>query len=283
MEDLSFFLGSSIKEAKNSLFASSFGIDDPLIIRLIENQASLGKKVEVAFDANQIHSLNQITGITLTPFQEKSRLMHRKVIALDEDLLLFGSTNLTTSSLKLHRNQCVAIRSKELYESLKKEQRLDHPKFSFYPIPKEGKSAFKRLLKAIHGAKKEILIAMYTFTEEEILDALIAASNRGVNVRLYIDRGMARGVCKKLIKRCLKTKIHTAESRGDGYLHYKCALIDESYVFGSTNWTKSGFFKNLEYLLFINELDKQELSYLKKFFHQLKITCKELKKPAIDK
>ncbi len=280
MEDLSFFLGSSLKKSKNSLFLSSFGIDNPSFIQLLNEQASLGKIVEVAFDANQVHTLDDKCGIKLIPFHEKSRLMHRKVVALDEELLLFGSTNLTSTSLKLHRNQCIAIHSKELYAALRNDQRFDHPKFSFYPIPKEGKSAFKRLLQEIHEAKKEILIAMYTFTHEEIVDALIEASTRGVNVEIYIDRGMARSVCKKLVQKCLQSPLYIAESRGDGYLHYKCALIDDVYIFGSTNWTKSGFFKNLEYLLFINRLEEKEHTYLKKFFYQLKISCKELKKPA---
>src|SRR5690242_3103528 len=52
-----------------------------------------------------------------------------------------------------------------------------------------GQDLEKRLLETIHDAGKTIDVAMYTLSSTRIMKALEDAQDRGVRVRLLLDRG----------------------------------------------------------------------------------------------
>ena len=45
----------------------------------------------------------------------------------------------------------------------------------------------KPILDAIHGAKKSIRIKMFVFSDPDLIDAVIAAKKRGVDVRVMLN------------------------------------------------------------------------------------------------
>ena len=47
----------------------------------------------------------------------------------------------------------------------------------------------KPLIDAIHGATSSLRIKMFVFSDPSLLDAVIAARNRGVEVRVMLNRG----------------------------------------------------------------------------------------------
>ena len=101
---------------------------------------------------------------------------------------------------------------------------------------------------AIEGAERQILVVVYKFDEPELLQALKAAMERGVQVRIVAD-GEEAGRKRSLIDDSQMLGV-VARRWGDGKLHAKFAVIDDDLVLsGSYNWTKSAADDNVELFL----------------------------------
>ena len=272
-KDLKYILSSSLKSATESIFVSSFGMNDKDIVKILQTQ-STHIPIKIFYDSKENNILPRGELVSVFPYK-KQGLMHRKLIAIDKELLFLGSTNLTPLALKIHKNLIVCIRSKELYLSIVENLPLVKNSYSFFPLPHSTNLAIKALLNEIDNAKNRIYVCMYAFTHEELAHALIRAHSRGVSVKVFIDRGMANGTCKKLKALLKQYNIPTFTNLGSGLLHHKCALIDNTFTFGSANWTMAAFHKNEEHLFFFNDLSKKELSEITKFFSHIERSSKK--------
>lgn len=266
-KDLKYLIANYLQLAKKSIFISSFGITDKDIVHILESKSAT-LPVQIAFDTKENNLLPQGSNVQLFPYTKKS-LMHRKVVGIDNEFLLLGSTNLTPLALKIHRNLIVCIRSKELYQAIQESRPCQTDSLSYYPLPETNKIALSILLQKLASAKQTISICMYVLTHQKIIEALIDAKNRGVHLFIYIDRGMANGVCKKTIALLQAHNIFVRTHLGGGLLHHKCALIDNSFIFGSANWTKAAFTKNDEYILFLDTLSPSQSTVIQRFFLKL--------------
>lgn len=271
-DDIKYVLCKALRNAKKEIFLSSFGITDEHVTNLLSLKENSGVAVKVAYDpkVTNLFSLDK----KQSPYLGKG-IMHRKIAMIDRELIFLGSTNMTPFSLSIHRNLLAAIRSSSLSKAILENQIYHNGGFTYYPMPLFAKEAKKKLITQIDGAKKHILVAMYTLTHKELVEALVKAKKRGIEITVYIDRGMRKGICEKWVKILLEAKIVLKENRGNGLLHHKCALIDDSFVFGSANWTKAAFGKNEEYLLIEHLLSPDSKKTILKFFHTLDYTCKE--------
>jgi phosphatidylserine/phosphatidylglycerophosphate/cardiolipin synthase-like enzyme len=119
--------------------------------------------------------------------------------------------------------------------------------FSLYDNPQ------KAIIKNINQAQAFINIAMYTFTDKEISLSLTNAQNRGVKVRVYLDRsqiGSTYSISRLLVQEGLKVRI----SSNNYIMHNKFAIIDNRLLLtGSYNWTSSANNRNDENLMVIDE------------------------------
>jgi len=141
---------------------------------------------------------------------------------------------------------------------------LIYPLHSFerlYILPEEKNSALTELIKLIKNSKDNIDIAMYSFTNKDISNALKEASNRGVKIRVALDREtdkneFSRGgyLAKyKNIDVFLLDGIEAKNKKYNGKMHIKMGIFDnKTIVFGSANWTLSAFDTNYE-TLFITD------------------------------
>ena len=99
------------------------------------------------------------------------------------------------------------------------------------------------LVNAVAGARSEVLIDIYGFTYGPLMDALIAAHQRGVAVRIVADHSQAEGTAEKpQLQRLANAGIDLVigtSSRG-GIDHSKYIVTDGSQViFGSFNFSQS--------------------------------------------
>ncbi|MCH9617634.1 MAG: Cardiolipin synthase A [Chlamydiia bacterium] len=117
---------------------------------------------------------------------------------------------------------------------------------------------------------------MYALTHKKIIAEIIAAHKRGVDTTLYLDKGMANGTCKKYIALLQKEGVPIFIREKGGLLHHKSALIDTTYIFGSANWSASGFQKNEETLLFIKDPPEKLLLNMNTFLKNTKYYSKAL-------
>jgi hypothetical protein len=112
-----------------------------------------------------------------------------------------------------------------------------------------------RLVGEINRAQSTIDIAIYSFTTDEIRDALIAARDRNVQIRILADTGQANNQGQG-------GEIPTLQSLGfsvkllaglqNGIMHNKYMIIDGRLLFtGSYNWSVSAESYNFENAIFI--------------------------------
>ena len=133
-----------------------------------------------------------------------------------------------------------------------------------------------RILRAIAQAKKEVLVAVYAFTNDDIAQALAQAYRRGVNVQVVLDREFdqqntsSKGAFleKQGIKlRRVSGLKHETTDRGSGLMHQKFAIMDRSVVLtGSYNWTAAAEKFNHENLLLFHDAGPLAEDYRMEFF-----------------
>ena len=111
----------------------------------------------------------------------------------------------------------------------------------------------KEIIKNINQAEAFINIAMYIFTDKEIALPLIKARERGVKVRLYLDKDQVDyrySQSRFLVQKGIKTRV----SSNKYIMHNKFAIIDNRILLtGSYNWTFSANNRNDENLLIIDD------------------------------
>ena len=119
--------------------------------------------------------------------------------------------------------------------------------FSLYDNPQ------KEIIKNINQAEAFINIAMYIFTDREIAIPLVKARERGVKVRLYLDKEQVDykySQSRLLVQKGIKTRI----SSNNYIMHNKFAIIDNRILLtGSYNWTFSANNRNDENLMVIDD------------------------------
>ena len=119
--------------------------------------------------------------------------------------------------------------------------------FSLYDNPQ------KEIIKNINQAEAFINMAMYIFTDREIALPLVKAQERGVKVRLYLDKEQVEyqySQSRFLVQGGIKTRI----SSNKYIMHNKFAIIDNRILLtGSYNWTFSANNRNDENLMVIDD------------------------------
>ncbi len=126
----------------------------------------------------------------------------------------------------------------------------DKPKVYF------NKEAKQPLLDLINNANESIWVQMYSFTYEPVIEALLKARERNVEIFCLFDNTKGNVEhSEELIKAGVKIKY---DWRGGVQFHRKLAIFDNRFVWiGSTNWSKQGFETNSEVDL---SLDDPELA-----------------------
>jgi hypothetical protein len=101
------------------------------------------------------------------------------------------------------------------------------------------------LLSLIDGATTSIDVALYGLNRQSIVDALSAADNRGVTVRVVGDDDAASGAYSTSYQALTDAGITIVTDASGDIEHNKFAIIDGQIVWtGSTNLTDTGFTLN---------------------------------------
>jgi phosphatidylserine/phosphatidylglycerophosphate/cardiolipin synthase-like enzyme len=138
----------------------------------------------------------------------------------------------------------------------------------------QGKCSI-HILREIDNAKKELLVAVYAFTSDDLAGALVQAKKRGVIVQVIIDREFdsrndnSKGKfleAQKIPVRRLSGSKPPNSAREVGLMHQKFAVLDRRIVFtGSYNWTQSADSFNDENLLLFRDAGPLAEEYRRNF------------------
>ncbi len=131
------------------------------------------------------------------------------------------------------------------------------------------------ILRAIGEARKEILVAVYAFTSDDIAWALVKARQRGVKIQVIVDQEFDKenrtSKGSFLERKGLPVRrvsgLKNGAEKGSGLMHQKFAVIDRSVVLtGSYNWTLSADKWNHENLLLFHDAGGLAEEYRNEFF-----------------
>jgi len=150
-----------------------------------------------------------------------------------------------------------------------------------------GSKYFPAASEAIAKAEKSINVVMFAVESSlsrpdskpnKLINALIEAKNRGVEVEVILDQNVdfvqrrhasdweAKIKSTRAYKRLKEAGIKVYYDEPARYTHAKVVIIDKKIVIlGSTNWTESSFDNNIETSVLVNspELAEEILAYLK--------------------
>jgi phosphatidylserine/phosphatidylglycerophosphate/cardiolipin synthase-like enzyme len=96
----------------------------------------------------------------------------------------------------------------------------------------------KALITAVENATESIDIAIHSFSLKNLRDALMAANNRGIKIRIVIESNNIEDDIPQALK---DAGIPIIGDRREGLMHNKFAVIDNAEVWtGSMNFTSTG-------------------------------------------
>lgn len=116
-----------------------------------------------------------------------------------------------------------------------------------------GKNCIRQITDKIGKAEHSILVQAYGFSSKNIADALIAAKNRGVNVKVILDKTQ-RSQKYSLLHYIVDAGIPVWIDTKPAIAHNKIMIIDEKEVItGSFNFTDAAQKRNAENVVFITD------------------------------
>ncbi len=134
------------------------------------------------------------------------------------------------------------------------------------------------IIREIQQAKKELLVAVYAFTSDDLAAAVVQAKKRGLSVQVVIDRDFDAGnerskgkflEAQKVPLRRIAAIKSTAAEKEAGLMHQKFAVVDRNAILtGSYNWTRAADRLNDENLLFFRDAGPLAEEY-RRIFWQL--------------
>ncbi len=120
----------------------------------------------------------------------------------------------------------------------------------------------KAIIDAIDGAQKSIRIKMFVFSDPDLLDAVIAARQRGIDVRVMLNPARRTGEEDNVESRAaleaagVKVKDSNPEF---GITHEKSMVVDDTFAFvKSLNWATKNFTETRDYAIGTHHIHEVE-------------------------
>ena len=109
----------------------------------------------------------------------------------------------------------------------------------------------KLIVQQINNAKESILIQAYSFTDSDIIKALIKAKHRGLQVLVLLDHSNLKARYSGL-NEILSHQINVRIDKPAGIAHNKIIIIDNRILIGgSYNFSKGAYKRNAENVMII--------------------------------
>lgn len=136
------------------------------------------------------------------------------------------------------------------------------------------------IVQVINAAKTRIYVQAYVLSSQPIIDALIEAKKRNIDVQVILDKGHNSDHYSKYTNMLNDIGIPCYIDEKPHIAHSKIMIIDDNYlVTGSFNFTKSAEQSNAENMLIFNS-PELVLIYLNNFKDRLSKSIPYVKKTA---
>ena len=263
-EDCGKIVESHISSANSTVYCAFYDLKLKNIIGALARK-SKDADVKVVIDSS--NQKGQIKGDGVRVDDDK-QLMHNKFCVFDDDTVITGSFNPTDNDNSLNNNNLIVVYSKTLAKNYKDEfdelwngqfgrgSKVEHPvmyingmEIENYFCP-EDKCA-SRIIGLISNAKSSVYFMSFSFTNNQIADAIIKKKN--LDVRGIFDLGQSSSKFSQFNK-MNDLDINVKKDKNKYKLHHKVFIIDNQTVAtGSFNPTLSADTKNDENLIIFHD------------------------------
>ncbi|HEY7022757.1 MAG TPA: phospholipase D-like domain-containing protein [Ktedonobacterales bacterium] len=281
------FVTPVLKDAKKTIDVTSFDLNLPSVVNALVDAKKRGVAVRIVVDeengtqtlkasdspsGEQEDTLKTFSdaGIPVVDGGRSNGLMHNKIIIVDGATLFMGSWNMSYNDTFRNDNNLLKITDKALianyqakFNELFVDKRfgtkakvgaqtqqltIDGTPVANYFSPVD--EVVDKLVAQVNGAQHSIKFMMFTFTQKDITNAMIARSKAGVQVEGVIEnRGASQGSAPVFACAHVPAKLD-----GNKYtMHHKVVIIDDKTVItGSFNFTQTANDANDDNVLIIN-------------------------------
>lgn len=271
-----------IHTAQDRIEVAVLELEDREIGQALVQAAARGVRVRMLNDSDYRHETRQSLGVEgqgqarceiLRRVQvcydsRPNALMHHKFVLVDDLGVWTGSTNLTWNAfarnnenslwlpvpgvLQVYRAEFEALFAGQ-ENGLGRSSRfqIGSTLGTVYFSPAGGRKARGAVLEVLEQAKREIWVAAFVLTDDLIVESLVNAQTRGVQVRVVIE---TRNLTNSKVAPLRQAKIDVRKDGNPYTMHHKIIVVDGEWVVtGSYNFTNSGFGRNNENLLIFRD------------------------------
>lgn len=277
-------LARDIDQARSTIDIAVFQLDNEVITEALANAHERGVQVRIVADDEYGLEDDESTLIELEALgipiviDNRSALMHNKFVIIDGIVVWTGSLNFTMNGVYRNNNNLIRLRSRAAVQLFQSEFNEMFEAQQFGPrSPEDNQGALTQdntpieiyfasegdvileLVQEVNNAQSEIRVLVFSFTNDALGEAILDASERGVQVEAIFETTgsetrfseMGRLLCEGLDMR---------QDGNAGIMHHKVILIDgNTVVTGSFNFTDSATESNDENLLIMRDADMYAL------------------------
>lgn len=221
-------------------------------VRLIHEAAPFGGGFGLVETAESLVN----SGIEVRTGPSRFRFIHAKYLVIDERVAIVTNQNLTYSAFESNREFGVVTTNPTDVAALASIFKADWddtaPPVASGRLIVSPQNARQRLLELIHGAERSIELYAEVIRDDDIIDALSTAAQRGVRVRVIVNEPegeLDTTVGNVLISNGVELRINH-----EHYIHAKAMVLDgTATVIGSTNPTATSLDQNREVSLLLHD------------------------------
>ncbi len=276
---------TEINNAKETIDIAAYGwVSVPEVDAALKNAVERGVKFRMVYDFSTRPAYYPDTA-KIAQYACESRndlvagnsrlteyLMHNKFIVFDGKKVAAGSLNYSKTDfsefnsnfvLFIDSSDVTKVYTDEFEQMLGGKFHTDKTKRAQYSNYKLGDTDLQvyfspqdniitdKVLGYVNNAKKYIYMPVFVITHKPLEAALLAAKERGVDVRLIVDATNV-GAKKSSVRHLRELGIPVKVENYAGKLHSKSIIIDDEYILaGSMNFSRSGESRNDENMLII--------------------------------
>lgn len=274
-------IAADISQAQLQVDVAAYDLDaEPIINALIDLRAR-GVTVRVVTDEDNgdLPGIRRLRRGGISVVEDKrTSLMHDKFIVVDGRYVWMGSLNFTTNGVYCNNNNLVRFDSSRLAANYTAEMDEMYDDQLFGPdspntTPKEQltingiqienhfgpeKEMSPIIARAVIRAQEEILFMAFSFTDDQIGEAMLGRADAGVVLRgVFETVGSDTGFSYFPTMAQSEMTMENIAVRTDGnprIMHHKVIIIDrETVIFGSFNFSDNANRRNDENIIIVHD------------------------------
>lgn len=272
-------ISADLLQAQEQVDIAAFDLDAPSLVNALIELEARGLVVRIVTDSDNtdLSSIRRLRRNGISVVEDKrSGLMHNKFIIIDQRYLWTGSLNLTTNGIYCNNNNFVRFDVPELAANYSAEMDEMYDDRSFGPkspvntpneqlmvsgiaianyfSPERELELVNVIARTVASAQSEILFMAYSFTNEEIGEAMLGRADAGVPIRGIFETVGAELGYYSLMHESGLPNVDVRRDGNAALFHHKVIIVDRTtVVFGSFNFSASANRNNDENIVMVTD------------------------------